>query len=145
MAHLKTTSEYLVHLVPPRPHLLLLASQPTSLFTMKKSALATALDDPITIHFLPDPDGDKVDFGGILVANPQKVVRDGYAWYLPDSKTDATVMFVGKISYDGIGNKIGPYFNIFEQNLVRIFLCILYYSVSFISSSRAMESPLMKW
>ncbi|KAF9642271.1 hypothetical protein BDM02DRAFT_3193571 [Thelephora ganbajun] len=76
---------------------------------MAEDMLTTILSDPATIHFIPST--DEADLGNILVKNPQRT-PDGFVWFLPDRKTEATVTFVGKIIYGAIGDKTGPYFSL---------------------------------
>ena len=72
--------------------------------------LLTILNDPATIHFVPGT--DRADFGEIdLMRNPQRTSQ-GFVWFMPNRATEVSVTFVGKVAYDIIGDKSGPYFSL---------------------------------
>ena len=77
---------------------------------MVENSLATALRDPAIIRLIPGT--EKAELGDILLKNPQRT-SDGFVWFLPDRKTEATVAFVGKVVYGQfIGDKSAPYFSL---------------------------------
>ena len=80
-------------------------------------SVSSILRDPTTIRFVPGT--DEADLRDLLVKNPQRT-PDGFVWLLPDRKTEATITFVGKVIYDVIGDKTGPYFSLPDKLSVRI-------------------------
>ena len=80
-------------------------------------SVSSILRDPTTIRFIPGT--DEADLRDLLVKNPQRT-PDGFVWFLPDRKTEATLTFVGKVIYDTIGDKTGPYFSLPDKIFVRI-------------------------
>jgi len=88
-------------------------TRPTTMF---ERSLTDILRDPTTIHFTPGT--DDADLGDILIKNPQRT-PDGFVWLSPDRKTETVITLVGKVVYDAIGDKTGPYFSLPDKLFVR--------------------------
>ena len=83
-------------------------------------ALSTILDQPSTIRFLEG--SDNVDLGAIdLSKNPQKSSNGSFVWLSAD-RSEVPVTVVGKVIYNTIGDKTGPYFSLPEKRYVSGFV-----------------------
>lgn len=96
---------------------------------MPPDALSAILDEPSTIRFVTGT--DKPDLCGLDLEDNPKKTHDGFVWNLPNGKIEPIITLVGKVTYDVIRDKSGPYFNLPGPNMVRSviisFCCSLSY------------------
>ena len=109
-------------------------------------ALHSILQHSSTLHFLGES-SDQADFGDIdLFENPQKSSYGPFVWLSAD-RSEASVTFIGKVIYDGIGNKIGPYFSLPEDRWVSVLpsaLLIVLYHLYFTQMSDVTADDMAK-